>query len=475
MKIKQPFRLFTFCILILLSITASSQINIHWEKIKAKPLYNSEGQNAPKSYIEEVGGYKATMDFSKTSIQVPFTVELTFFREPDVWHPVYKEAEVLADWSKLVPIQLQVSNKDNLIYNGAWSADPNEFRQTETYNISCNTKTYFDVLIPPLLPIGEFGEKPSDFYDEILKVRIFVRINVLPNDPCLSFNWKTTPSFYLYYDAQKSPTNRKYLGEEDLSSLLVEDILPPQESTTEREITGNNDGDNSSDQPNEKEPSPLHTGNLNTEPIAIPESTAIPEPNVTQEPNVIQKSSESQSFFPHIHNFELCSVQKEMSTEMYNFHMVYPETVKMPIGEELVEWEFYRNDSIPLGYVMKKAISEKLWMNVMKGRTERLYVNPTEEPITDLQSYEEELFVETVEKYKPIGFMFALYYVKGIPNNILAVPTATAHIGKLTHEESYPVHITRIYCCSCGEKREFSSIFRFFFKYNAERFVKRKY
>ena len=465
MKSKQNFRFILLYLLAMFCHTTFAQF-LSRKYVKQVNAYENNGKG-PKNYLEEIGGYRYTIDASKLQgLTAPFELEMSFYREPDVLHPLYTDSIVHADFRKLVPLKLSIGTQDNKIYTGAWSSDPNAFKESEVYSVYCKNIGKVEIDVPLGWCVGDFFCEIPDS-DFTISAKCFVYVNVLSNNKCHHIKFKETPFFPVFFSFNKNIANTyEYLGDEDLSSLLENDSKPRHEKN--RLI--NVQGEISYESDRNYEPLQI-TGSVNiikdSIPDAIPIPIPIPDSTHNSEPVIVSSDS------PHKHHFQLCSHNRSMKTEKYNFNTLYPETVTIPIGEEMIEWSFYSNDSISVGYVMKNPVSEILWMNIMKNKTVRQYNNPQDIPVANIQPYELDNFVATIENNKPTNFMYDFSYVEGVPQNIVAIPNINANIGRATYKECYVVHVYRTYCCSCGDNDTFHSIYRFSSKNSAERFMKK--
>ena len=428
-----------------LVVTATAQINISWKRIEAKPLYLPIGQGGPENYKEEVGGYDLVIDLTKNpNVKVPYTIELSFYRERDPWHPVYTDKDYtkpdfVVDWQRLQPEPITVSNYDNTIRTGSSSDDPKEFKQTDTYTIECDSKKTV-IFIPAGWCAGNYGPVPTDAQSCILRVVYYPHINVYSNNQCLKFNWHKTPYIYFSYDFCPHGNTYEDLGSEDLSSLFDDETpkLPNQQASGI---------------------------------IDIPQ---IPTPQPKRDDN--KPTGKQGDSGIHHHKFHRCLVTKDMDEGNTVAYDVYPKTVVIPIGDIQTTWRQYSNDSICLGYVLESPspISEKLWMTIMDGRSEQQFDNPSDRPVTDIRPDEMEIFTHIIDSIKPHGYQFKFEYCEGIPNDILVTPSDYANFGEKRYKRSYYVYVHRTYCCTCGEEHTYHSRYLFFTKDSATAFVKRK-
>lgn len=214
-----------FSLLFLLPAASNAQMSISWKWIDKKPLSAPIGGGGAENYKEEWGGYDMTIDISKVNCKLPVSILIMFYREKDVWHPVYKNFPTLVNWDNLEMIPLTIETATNRIANTSSSVNPKDFEDTWALEITRNTKAPFTVFVPSGLWIGDnYGDKPADYFADNLVVRYFPKVEIHDADErFIRQMWKTTPNFSISFD-MSAPTfsEVKDLGEEDLSDLLTD-------------------------------------------------------------------------------------------------------------------------------------------------------------------------------------------------------------------------------------------------------------
>ncbi len=207
------------------SFSSNAQMSISWKWIDKKPLSAPIGGGGAENYKEEWGGYDMTIDISKVNCKLPVSILIMFYREKDVWHPVYKNFPTLVNWDNLEMIPLTIETATNRIANTSSSVNPKDFEDTWALEITRNTKAPFTVFVPSGLWIGDnYGDKPADYFADNLVVRYFPKVEIHDADErFIRQMWKTTPNFSISFD-MSAPTfsEVKDLGEEDLSDLLTD-------------------------------------------------------------------------------------------------------------------------------------------------------------------------------------------------------------------------------------------------------------
>ena len=208
------------------SFSSNAQMSISWKWIDKKPLSAPIGKGGADNYKEEWGGYDMTIDISKVNCKLPVSILVMFYREKDVWHPLYKNFPTLVNWDNLEMEPLTIETTTNRIANTSSSVNPKDFEDTWALEITRNTKAPFTVFVPSGLWIGDnYGEKPSDYFANTLVVRYFPKVEIHDADErFIRQMWKNSPNFSVNFDLS-TPQYAKVedLGEEDLSDLLDDD------------------------------------------------------------------------------------------------------------------------------------------------------------------------------------------------------------------------------------------------------------
>ena len=479
-------RTLSVCFLLsVLPLYVKAQMSIDWKWIERKPLSMTIADGGPKNYKEEWGGYDMIIDISKVNCKLPVSIMISFYREKDVWHPVYKTFPTLVNWDNLEMMKLTIENKTNTIANSSSSDHPGDLYEEWFLEVNRNTKAPFTVFVPSGLWVGDnYGERPSDYTKDVLTVHYFPYIEIHDADErFIRQMWKNSPNFSINFDLSTPQFGEiEDLGEEDLGGLLDDmELLKPT--------------------PWGVELNPLETSKV----IASWEyiSNCPPWPNDETSESNKPDSPEDKEIKQHQHKWVVKPVANDPVEHPQYFPVTqpWPDSVSVRLNDVLrltcyhLKNERYLSQS-PLTVNQLAAIYSSQLDGKDFPSSNQAVVNLgmeyVHDVITELNKFAEkanmdvEFYIPTQNELVEAGICKAVDFKDFDDGNSeslshhgeLYVAAAKKNNGKiLVSKPYYTVLVT--YCRMCSkcllvDKVGSQQIFRFYSKENAERFARRR-